>query len=467
MTDTSLSTGIPVGSSPLSLQQEFLHMIDHGDDAGPFGPRYTIVGGWRITGELDLGALQGALDDVVVRHETLRTSIVRGGETPYQMVLPPAPMRLEVRRLAAGSPAERDRVAEEFLNDLEAETYRIDEVPILRAFLGRFDERDAVLVLGGHHTAVDGWSVHRLMRDIAAFYAARRERRAPDLPEVRQYREYVAWQRANANSPAVAAARAYWRENLRGAQVVPIPTDKPRTEGEFVTAWYRFLVADQVRSATADWAARTRSSPFMVLLGAYLLYLRQQTGENDLVVPTFTPGRHPAWVQETVGSFYNFLPLRTDITGCASLPEVVARVRTTCLAAYQHEIPFAYLIQEAPTVMDAAVSDNAAACVFQVTQSPGMMYGERAGGLRIAAMRRRVLSAPVGSQIPDGVLFGLELDPAGGLIGSVGYTTNLFVESGIARMVSDFERVLHDTVAGPGSDVKRAPSETTGAGRVG
>ncbi|BCB74060.1 hypothetical protein GCM10022251_11350 [Phytohabitans flavus] len=449
MTSTSVSTGIPVGTSPLSLQQEFLHMIDHGDEAGPFGPRYTIVGGWRLTGELDLGALQGALDDVVVRHETLRTSIVRSGDTPYQMVLPPAPVRLEVRRLEAASPADRDRVAEEFLNDLEAGKFAIEEVPILRAFLGRFDERDAVLVLGGHHTAIDGWSVHCLMRDIAAYYAARRERRAPDLPEIRQYREYVAWQRANVDSPAVVAARAYWRENLAGAQVVPIPTDKPRTEETFFTAWHRFLFDDGLRSGTAAWAARTASSPFMVLLGAYLMYLREQTGESELVVPTFTPGRQLAWIQDTVGSFYNFLPLRTDITGCATLPEVVRRVRATCLAAYQHEIPFASLLQEAPTVMDAAVSGNFAACVFQVTQSPDMMYGGQAGGLRIAAMRRRVLSAPVGSQIPDGVLFGLEVDPAGGIIGSVGYTTNLFVESGIVRMISDFERVLHDTVGQP------------------
>jgi len=349
--------------------------------------------------------------------------------------------------LSGTEPGDRDRRAEEFLNDIEAGTFGLCEMPLVRAVLGRFDRRDAVLVLAAHHTAVDGWSIHLVLRDLARFYAARRLHRPVDLPPVRQYREYVAWQRANATGPEVTAARAYWREVLRDARVVPTATDKPRADGEFVTAWHRFLLPEKYRTATLELAGETRSSPFMVLLAAYLTYLRELSGETDLVVPTFTPGRHPAWVLDTVGSFYNFLPLRVDIAGCAGFRDVIARARATCLAAYAHEVPFTHIDAEAPELMSVAIGEHTAASLFQVTQSPHMMGGEQIGDLRVTAMRRRAVSASVGSQIPDGVLWGLEPHPAGGIIGSLGYTTNLFGEATIAGMVSDFRRVLDGTVA--------------------
>ncbi|TCB96761.1 condensation protein [Micromonospora zingiberis] len=458
MTDTLLPPPTPAGEPteqtgtrvPLSLQQEFLHHIDHGDHTGPFGPRYTIVGGWRITGEVDVDTLRRALDDVVVRHETLRTSIVRAGDEAYQQVRPPAPVPLEVRDLRAGPSQDRDLVAEDLVNEIEADVFGIDEMPVLRAVLGRFDARDGVLVLAAHHTAVDGWSVHLVLRDVAEFYAARRAGRAAQLPPVRQYREYVRWQQEEQTGEKVRRAREFWRENLRGAQVVAVPTDHTRSEEPFVTSWYRFLLDERVWRATTDWAARTRSSPFMVLLAAYLTQLREQTGRTDLVVPTFTPGRHPAWVQNTVGSFYNFLPIRVDLTGADDFPAVIARTRAACLAAYAHELPFIQILAEAPDVMNDAIGPQAAACVLQVTQSPDMMFGQQHGELHFAAMRRRVVSAPVGSQIPDGLLFGLEASTEGGVIGSVGFTTNLFVESTVVSIVDTFRQTL-DAVL-PGAD---------------
>ncbi|PZF96459.1 condensation domain-containing protein [Micromonospora deserti] len=461
MTDTLSPPPAPAGGPPgargetdirvpLSLQQQFLHHIDHGDDTGPFGPRYTIVGGWRVTGALDLDVLRRALDDVVVRHETLRTSIVRDGGEAYQLVRHPAPVPLEVRDLRAGPQRDRALVAEDFANEVEADVFGIDEMPLLRAVLGRFDARDAVLVVAAHHTAVDGWSVHLVVRDLVECYAARRDGRSPVLPPVRQYREYVRWQQETQSSAVVRRAREFWRENLRGAQVFAIPTDRTRSDEPFVTSWYRFLLDEEFRRATAELATRTRSTPFMVLLAAYLTQLREQTGRTDLVVPTFTPGRHPAWVQNTVGSFYNFLPIRTDLAGTRDFPEVVARVRTACLAAYAHELPFIQILEEAPDVMNEAIGPNAAACVFQVTQSPDMMFGQQYGDLHFAAMRRRVVSASVGSQIPDGVLFGLEASPEGGFVGSVGFTTNLFVESSVRSMVTTFRQTLADILTGPG-----------------
>jgi hypothetical protein len=407
----------------LSFQQEFLKMIDHGDDSGPFGPRYTIVGGWRVRGPLDLDRLQLALNELIARHESLRT-------TP-DGVQPPCPGRIEVHDL----PKHGD--VDDFLNDIEAGTFSLNDMPLLKLVIGRFGPDDSIIAPMAHHTAVDGWSAQVVLHDLAHLYASK------SLPPARQYREYAEWQRSNADSPQSQASRRYWRETLAGVEMVALPTDNTRVEhAQFDTAWYRFLLEDDFRTATLKVAGATRSTPFMVLMAVYATMVRDQLGQADLVIPTFTPGRHPAWVQNIVGSFYNFIPLRIDISGCTDLPETIGRVRTACLRAYAHELTFLEIIEEAPDLMNAAVGPNSAACVFQVTQSPFMMRGETVGDLTYTAIRRRLAHAPVGSQIPDGALFGLELDPAGGVIGSIGYTTNLFVQKTIAEMVAQYRKTL-------------------------
>src|SRR6266540_2254921 len=398
---------------PLALQQDFLRMMDSGSESGPFGPRYTIVAGWRVLGEIDVDTVRRAAEDVVARHETLRTRIVLDDGDPYQHVLPPSPPEVLIRDLTE---------------------------------LGRFDHRDSVLVFVAHHTVVDGASVHVLMRDFAACYAARRERRAPDLPQVRQYREYVAWQQAAASGAEVTAAREFWRDYLRGARMLPVPTDRPRSEGGYVTGWHRFMLDDELRLATLATAKHTRSSPFMVLTAAFLTLMRERTGETDLVVPTLMSGRYPGWTQPMVGVFYNFMPLRFDITGCTSFDEVVAKVRASCLAAYPHELPFLQLAQEAPELMASVATPNTAAIAFQVIQHPAPQGGEQVGDLRYVAIRRRVVSTPVGSQIPDGILAELDLHPEGGMFGKVAYVKSLFDEGTITGMMAELERVLRDTV---------------------
>ncbi|APU15543.1 MULTISPECIES: condensation domain-containing protein [Actinoalloteichus] len=429
----------------LSLQQEFLRAMDHGDGNGPFGPYYHIVGGWRLHGPLDLRILRGALNDVVARHEGLRTAIVLDETGVYQRVRPPAAPELVVRDLPADG--DRERIAEQFACDIEAGPFGTDEYPSMRMVLGRFDRQDAVLVMVAHHTMVDGWSAQVVMRDLAEHYAARAQRRRPVLPPARQPREYTAWQRAEAERPATAAARAFWRTSLHGARMLTIPTDRPRpAEGDFRTGWHRFLLGEEFGRATATVAARTRSSSFMVLLAAYLMHLRDRTGQTDLVLPTFTPGRSPGWTEDVVGSFYNFLPLRVDVEGCADLLAVVARVRSACLAAYVHEIPFVQLSEEAPELMSPLSEPDGAASVFQVVQSPFMMTDWQAGDLRFTAMRRRLLSASVGSQLPDGLLWSLEPRPGGLILGKIGYTTNLFDEESVVRMAEEFRVVLRDTV---------------------
>ncbi|WP_433241313.1 condensation domain-containing protein [Streptosporangium sp. CA-135522] len=443
------STGL-ADRIPLSLNQEFLCAFDKGDAEGAFSHRHTLVFGWRINGEIDIDTLRGALDDVVARHETLRTSIVRGGDDRHQEIHPPSPVELVVRDLSGGDPATRDVQAEELVNELDAGTYSVAELPHLRAVLGRFADDDAVLVLIAHHTATDSWSIELIIRDLAAFYAARRGHGPVDLPQVHQYREFAVWQQENLDTDAMNASREYWRGKLRDAQILAIPTDRPRS-AEVVATYsvYRFLIDAELTSATMKFAKTTRSSPFMVMLAAYNVLLNKMTGATDIVVPTFTSGRYQDRFLDTVGPFFNFVPLRTDISACGTFREVVDRARETCIDVYTHDIPFAQVVNEVPDLIRPFAEPDRSVVAFEVLQSPMAMDGEVVGDLKYSEVRRRLLSQPVGSDIPDGALWAMDVLPSGEIVGSLKFNGNLFDESTMITMVSEFRRVLGRAVAAP------------------
>ncbi|GII62801.1 hypothetical protein Skr01_28860 [Sphaerisporangium krabiense] len=432
---------------PLSFNQEFLCMFDTGGDDGPFGSHYNIVYGWRLEGRLDVEALREALNDVVARHEALRTSIETDEHGRYQKVLPPAPVSLEVRDLSGTDPVDRDRIAGELVNEAEAGAYGIEEMPLLRGVLGRFDARDAALVLIAHHSAVDEWSMRLLMRDLALCYAARRGQDAPALPEVHQYQEFARWQLDTLAGGG--KARAYWREKLSGAQVSATRTDHPRSENRpKTTSWHRFAIGKDTTAGILKLSRTTRSSPFMILLAGYSVLLGKVNDSTDIVVPTFASGRGQARFHDTVGSFFNFMPLRTDLSGAGTFREVVKRVRATCMEAYSNDIPFAQVLEEVPALMAPLGEDDRAVAAFQVFRSPFASDREVAGDLEYAEIPRRI-DQPVGGDVPDGALWQLEIDSSGEILATLGFNSNLFDESTFTAQAAEFTRLLRAAIADP------------------
>lgn len=429
---------------PLSWNQGFLRAWDQGDETGPFGPRYIIVSGWRLTGPVDPAVLQEALDEVVARHEALRTEIVRSGDG-HQVVHPPCQVRLTVRDLPGD---DRDRRAEELLNDAEAEPFPIKELPLIRAVLGRFDDEDSVLGLIAHHTAVDEWSMQLIMRDLTHGYAVRTGHRPPPLPEAPQYRDYVDWERAGAGHDDNERALAYWGDKLRGAQVLGTRTDHPRSAGlPKTTAWRRFSFPGELTVAVRDIVKETRSSPFMVLLAAYAVYLGRREGTADVVVPSFSSGRGPARFHDTVGSFFNYLPLRMNLEGCRTFRDVIACTRQTCVEAFAHDLPFGQILGVAPELMTPVTRDDCAVVAFQVFKSPLGGEGGRAGALAYSVIRRRQVSQWDGGDVPDGAMWHLEIDSSGDIVGSFAFNTNLYGEQRVDRMVEDFGELVERLTA--------------------
>src|ERR1035438_9881317 len=337
---------------PLSLNQEFVCLFDSGGEDGPFGPHYHIVEAWRVSGRVDVAAMQRALRDVVERHEALRTVIVRNGDDKYQEIYPASTPELLVRDLPA-EPGQRnslarDQQAQELIRELENGTIDAEQPPLIKAVLARFDDQDSVLALITHHIATDGWSVRVIIRDLVNRYAAQQGFEVPELPKAPQYREFAAWSR-EAPDAQPAGAIEYWRKTLSDALISALPTDFARSAGvPATTGAYRFSIPADLASAAAKLASASRSTTAIVLLAAYQIVMQRKLRSEDIIVATFTPGRGGRLFQDTIGSFFNFIPLRTDLTGCATFREVLERTRRTCLDAYSRDIPSFHWLGSGP-----------------------------------------------------------------------------------------------------------------------
>jgi hypothetical protein len=441
--------GATAGRYPLSANLGLLCIFDKGATDGAFGPRHLVIHGWRVRGELDLAALRGALDDVVERHEILRTEIVRDGGEQYQRVHPPSSPELRVHELTDnGLP--RDEQVDDFVNSVEAGRLGADVLPHLRAELGRFDDQDAVLVLIVHHTAGDGWSLHVLIHELAVSYARRRGLDVPELPEARQYGDFSVRQIDDLATANSQASRDYWGGKLRGGRMLDIKSDRTLApETAAVYAVERFLLDAELTRGTMELARVMHSSPFMVLLAAFNALLARKSGATDLVVPIITSGRSDSAFMETVGPFFNLVPLRTDIDGCRTFSELVLRIRATCLEAYAHELPFSEVVAQAPEINKTYERDDNAVCAIQVLQFPGMTEAETVGDVEYAEVRKRTKSCDDTSDIPNGVLWALDILADGEIAGTSRYNTEQFDRETMVRMIEDYRGILASGLTDP------------------
>lgn len=438
----------------LSLNQEFLCALDHGETAGALSQWYTITYGLRLHGHLDAGALSAALDDVVARHEILRTTLRQDDGGWHQHLHPPGPVRLQVR--GAGPADSAGRAAYDLLDDVEAEPFSPHEMPLLRAVLGRLGADDHVLALKTHHIASDAWSMQVIITDLAACYAARAAGRAPGLPGARQYREFAAWQRASEESWS-GVARQHWRERLLGARVHALAADRVLPDGApDPYSVHQFVIGRELTEAAAQVARSARSSLFVVLFAAYNLLARQLTGESDLVVPTFTAGRNEPLFAGVVGPLYNFLPIRTGLGGCGSFADVIARTRTSCLQAFAHEIPFRLIQAQAGDLMAPCGDDHLAVSAFEMLPPPALAGIERAGDIRYSELRGKRTSRPAGASTPKGMLWALDHLRSGELAGLIRFSRDRFDEGTIARIATQYRQVLSASVAEPTAQLVRS-----------
>ncbi|HZR52305.1 MAG TPA: condensation domain-containing protein [Streptosporangiaceae bacterium] len=438
---------------PLSFTQEWFLTLDKGDDGGTFGPRFITVAALRVTGHVDLAVLQGALDDVVVRHELLRTVVIRDAEPPHQRVFPPCQVPLEVRDLPPVAGKSRDQVIQELI--LEAETGSISarEVPLIKALLCRFDDRDSVLIPTVHHSASDAWSMGLLVRDLGACYTARRTGTTAVLPQVRQYREYAAWQRAGATSTADDGSPRYWQQKLDGAREFTIPNDHGHPEK--YSRSYSLLMYEvdaDVAAGVSALATATRSTTFTIMLSAFYVLAQKITGNTDLAIRGFTAGRGGLEFQNTIGLFLNCVPFRTSIADCRSFRDILACTKVTFIDAIAHELPVNVLEQTFPDFIKSRADLRTSQ--FIISNIEAQLADDRP--IPIADGAKPITERPLEGQehhdIPSGMVWNLYAEPTGELHGGVLFNLDEFDESTVAGWAAGLRRILAGAVREPDQD---------------
>jgi hypothetical protein len=415
---------------------------------GALNAGFVMAVALRISGQIDHTALRNALDDIVVRHEILRTTIADDAGSVYQTVHQPSGVPLDIRDLHADSAHERKLRAEELLLEAEQSTLDVSDLPLLRAVLGKFDENDWVLTLVTHHAAGDAWSIQVVIRDLAECYAARVAKRSPALPRVRHYREYAAQQQLFLESAKFRVAREYWQRKLRDAGFSTLPTDRPVPERHTQPyKAYKFTIDPETMSMVSAFAKSVRMTNFMILLAGFNILYYKLTGSADPVINTIISGRDKRQFQDTVGSFLNFLPMRTDMESCGDFRELVDATRDTCLEAYLNDIPDYYIEQDVPSLLKSWEAPMASAFVLGYFKRPFDV-----ATLQIAdgsyEIRDRELGHASG-ELPGGASWTMSPFPSGELNGHIQYNPDEFDTDTIVGWTRSYREILANAVADP------------------
>jgi len=445
-----------VGPTPVSYAQERLWFLDRLE---PGSAAYNIPAVVRWRGGLRVPVLAAALNEIVRRHEALRTTFAAadGGEgrvvqrVASRLVLPLPWIDLTVLG-AADRTAERERLAA-----FEARRpFDLERGPLLRACLlrlegaGEGEEEEHVLLATLHHIVSDGWSQGLLCEELTALYGAFAAGRPSPLPALSiQYPDFAAWQRDWLRGEVLAGQLAYWRRQLAGAPaVLPLPTDRPRPALQgFAGERQRMRLSPSLAMAVAALSRQEGASPFMTLLAAFQALLCRLTGEEDLPVGTPVAGRGRVETERLIGLFVNTLVLRTDASGDPPFRALLGRVREVALAAFAHQdVPFEKLVLELRPERNLAHTP-----LFQV-----MMILQNAPTGAVARDELNLVQMPVESGTAKFDLT-LSLAEERGLSAQLEYRTALFDRTTARRLLGHFAVLLQAAVSEPGQQLSSLP----------
>jgi amino acid adenylation domain-containing protein len=329
--------------SPAQRRLWFLTHLDGGNVA--YNMPFVTV----IEGPLDTSALSRSLEEILRRHESLRTTFCLEAEGPMQVIHPPAPLEIPTEDLGELSAAERDAELELRI-DLDVHTpFDIERGPVLRVRLLRIANDHHVLCLVIHHIAGDGWSMGVFVRELAALYSAFAGLRPSPLPDPPlQYADFCRWQEERLSGNEGERQMAYWRKKLAHLEPLSLPTDRPRPATEsFRGNHLVFHISREFTQSLRDLGRREGVTPYITTLAAFDVLLAHYSGQGDIAVSSGTANRkHPA-LEALIGFFVNTLVIRADLSDNPTFRALLSRVNVAVMEATEHEdLPFERVVEE-------------------------------------------------------------------------------------------------------------------------
>jgi amino acid adenylation domain-containing protein len=433
--------------APLSFAQERLWFLEQLE---PESSVYNICRASRLLGKLNTSALEASLNEIISRHETLRTAFRLVDGRPIQVVQPIQNISIEYVDLRAIPDDERDAGIQRRIKAESDCPFDLSAGLLLRSTLLRAGDQEHVLILMTHHSASDAWSMGILTRELWTLYQAfSNGNPSPLEPLPVQYSDYAVWQRDWLQGEVLKGQLSYWKEQLKDLPILNLPTDRPRKPRQsFHGARLAISLPEVVTSALNEMCHRHAVTPFMTLLATLQVLLYRYTGQEDFAVGSPIANRRRPEVEGLIGVFVNTLVLRANFSGISSFKDLLLQTKGACLAAdANQDLPFEKLVQELQPERDQ--SRNPLFQVMFVLQNATRPFSG-IPGLRIEPLEMATTRTPF-----DLSFFLRERD--GKDIGYIEYSTDLFDRSTIERMIGHFQILLEGIVAYPDQPISRLP----------
>jgi len=410
---------------------------------------YNIPAALRLTGKLDIEVLKQSLNEIVRRHEVLRTVFATHKGQPVQVILPI--LELDMTSVDLSHMTEEKQVIEiaRYLMEEAQRPFDLAKGPLVRVMLLSLGISDTsgqakhILLFSMHHIVSDGWSIGILVREFVTLYEAYRSKRSSPLPELTiQYVDYAAWQREWLQDEWLKQELDYWKRQLADAPVLlELPTDKPRpTVQSYRGANYRFTIPKRVTAQLKVLNLQQGTTLFMTLLASLNVLLWRYSGQHDICIGTPVANRNRIEIEGLIGFFVNTLILRTNLSGNPTFTQFLKKVKALCLDAQVHQdLPFEKLVEELAPFRD--MSHNPLFQVMFVLQNtPDACFS--IDGLQVVPIDMDTSSAK----------FDLHLEITerkDSLDALFNYNTDLFDELTIVRMGGHFQQLLEEIVSSP------------------
>ena len=430
------------GEIPLSYAQQRLWFIDQLE---PGNALYNLASMYRMRGTLNIAALEQTINEIVRRHESLRTSFRDVDGRPMQVIAPELRISLSVTSLGGVDEAQRQAELQQLAYQEAVRPFDLSKGPLLRTRLVRLDEDDHALVVAVHHIVGDGWSGSMIAAEMRALYPAFANGDPSPLTDLpTQYADFAVWQRQWLEGELREKQVKYWRQQLAGAPaVLELPTDRPRQVVQIHRGdLQKYVLPRELFERLQSFSRAEGVTLFMVLLAGFQALLAKYSGQDDIVVGSPMAGRVCTEIEPLIGFFVNTVPLRTNLAGNPSVREVLTRVKDVVLGADAHQhVPFERLVEELQP--ERSLSYNP---IFQVAFGLQNMPRQEfeAGGLQV---QRTMVHQ--GTSVFDMHWFASVID--GELMLRIEYDTDLYRSASIDRAFGHFEKLLEAFVAHPES----------------